>query len=74
MGDVCDMIDGLLTIPELAHKNNVPESEVNCRMCSFCHLATINFDRKTCSCIHWSARVNLDSFCSKYTREYDKVG
>lgn len=63
-----------LTIPEIAKLNNVPEDEVCCRYCSFCNLATIDFDRKTCMCIHWDEHVRTFSFCSRYTRQYDKVG
>ena len=68
------MLENKLSITQIAFMNDVPVEEVNCRMCSFCNLATINFDRKTCMCIHWDERVKLHSFCTHYTRQYDKVG
>lgn len=69
-----NMPSNLLSVSQLAYNNGVPEAEVNCRMCSFCHLATIDFDRKTCICVRWDEKVRLNSFCSQYTRQYDRVG
>lgn len=68
------MSGNMLTREQLASMNNVPVDEVTCRMCSFCHLAKIDFDHNTCICIRWDEPVKLYSFCNHYTRQYDKVG
>lgn len=59
---------------QIAFMNDVTEDEVRCNNCGFCNQVTIDNSRKICRCIRWDENVRTFSFCTHYTRQYDKVG